>query len=857
MTVRFSHPADGCHEAVHLTDHLEDVADRAREVVPEDASTITGKPMADFVSRLAYVHDFGKATTWFQQHIDVIEGEPVGVPTHHSPIGAVLAYYVLQQVGYDKEECLAGYVAVARHHGSLPDVPEFVFRRTAWNRKRSAANEQQEEIIEQIENIDSEAYSFAESAITEATDDHGSWAEFASAVRDHTEFDSIKRQVSSTGFTHDSSRLSSDFYACVLQAWSALVLADKTSVAHAPREGYSSTRPDRTVLKSFIDGLPPNESTLSAREQQLNDWRADARANVLENVVDMAETDPGVATITLPTGMGKTLTGLDAALTLRDLTDRDRVVYALPFTSIIDQVDSELRTIFKSDARDDLLTVHHHLSEAVVELKQGKENTDVYARVEEMLGESWRSGLVLTTYVQLFESLVCPRNTQSMKLPALYDSVIVLDEPQGLPHDWWPLVRRILRELNTKYNATVIAMTATQPQLFQGEAHELVDEPEQYFQEIERVVYEVDDSLSGFGEDESEPVDYDHAAERIASTATDGQHVLSVCNTIDSSRALTRAITERLSPVEVGPILDQQLTDHGLAEIDGEDIASAVERHSSDVALIHLSTRIRPVDRELLLEAIEELGTRDIPRVVISTQLIEAGVDVSFDRVFRDFAPIDSLVQAAGRCNRSFERDRGTVTLWWLDSPPETAMTPAEAVYETWGESLLSLSARVLETFNVHENSSIREPTVAWDCVREYYRRLVEDRRVGKQSFVDLLDTGAFGEAGQLSLIEQRRAIDVIVCRTDHERARIDRIKDAWHRRDFDRVNGLLDESKPTQVSIPIYDDNSPEADKIGRLDSVHEETDLRWLDTRQHRGYFNATHGLVVPDTTVEGRFL
>jgi CRISPR-associated endonuclease Cas3-HD len=821
-------------------------------VVSEKATTPMGKPVTDLVRRLALIHDFGKLTTWFQQHIEMMEGDPRGNPTHHALIGAVLSYYVLERAGYEDEECLAGYVAVAKHHGSLPDVPEYVFDRTNWNKKHPVKNERHEEVIEQVENIDKKAAPLAEEFISEATDGRGSWAEFAARVRERTQFETIKDRVSYSGYTHDAYGISEEFYPCVLQAWSALSLADKTSAAGAPKGGYESTAPVRSALAEYINGLPKNGETLSDRERRLNDWRDEARVSVLKNVERMVTSDERLATLTLPTGMGKTLTGLDTALTLREETDRERIVYALPFTSIIDQVDSEIREIFDTDGRDDLLTVHHHLAETVIELDE--EDTDEYAAIEEMLGESWRSGLVLTTYVQLFESLVGPRNTQSMKLPALYDSVIVLDEPQSLPHDWWPLVRRLATILTEEYDATVIAMTATQPQLFGG-VLELVDGPRRYFEEIERVEYVIDDSVVAFPDREHGPIGYDEAGDRIVGSASDGEDVLSVCNTIDSAQTLTEVVTKRVDAVDVGKVYADLLRDEG--EVDGGRLADAVVEKADSVATVHLSTRIRPKDRLVLIGAIKTLTTGTITVVAVTTQLIEAGVDVSFDRVYRDFAPMDSIVQAAGRCNRSFERDSGTVTVWWLDKPEEKNMTPGEAVYNEWGDSLLSVTSQVLDSKGVNKHSTSPEFTIAWDCIREYYRVLRSERRVGKESYVDLLNDGEFEQAGRLSLIDQRLAFEVVVCRTDRDRERIIDIKDAWSDFKFDTVRTLIEETKSAQVSIPVYRADSKEAEKIGGLDQVHDETDLRWLDTRDHLDYFDKTTGLVVPDSTVEGRFL
>lgn len=858
METRYSHPADRHRDAVLLKDHLEDVANRVHEIIPEDVATITGKSMVDLVTRLGYIHDFGKATTWFQQHIGILDGEPKGVPTHHSPLGAVLAYYVLECAGFDEAECLAGYVGVARHHGPLPDVSEFVFRRTAWNRRRPAENELQEEVIGQVENIDIEAEQFATEIVANATDDAGTWSEFASTVSDRSQFERIKRHVSPSGFDYDPAAVSPELYPCLLQVWSALTLADKTSAAQIPKSGYGSTQPDRSILESFIDSLPQSGTEMTTREQQLNDWRAEARTGVVENVSGLAGKNSNVATITLPTGMGKTLTGLNAALTLRDETDKDRIVYALPFTSIIDQVDHELRAIFDTNARDDLLTVHHHLADTIVELDDGIEDTDERARLEQMLGESWRSGLVLTTYVQLFESLVGPRNTQSMKLPALYNSVIILDEPQGLPHDWWQLVRRLITVLTEKYHATVIAMTATQPRILGTETEELVDDWESYYHGIERVEYRIDDSIDTYTTNTRTPVGYHEAAQRICSVI-DGSDddILAICNTIDSAQQLTRAIRKQIDGTDVGVVHDRHLTSTNEG-VSPEELAELVVSGEDSVALLQLSTRIRPKDRRLLLNTASTLIESDTQLVAISTQLVEAGVDISFDRVYRDLAPLDSVVQAAGRCNRGFEREMGSVTIWWLNVPGEGTYTPAEAVYDRWGESLLRVTIDTLDELEI-DGETVEETIIALEGVNEYFRKLTEDRDIGKKAYLCYMDESLGDELAKLSLIEQRDAVDVVVTRVEDEHHQIEMAYAAWERSDFDRVDELLGRLAEARVSIPIYTDDSNEAEIIRGFPRVHPDSDLRWLDVSSAREspYFDPIHGLIIPDSTVEGRFL
>lgn len=876
MDERYSHPGDSDgSEPVPLRDHLRDVARRVELLVPESAETPSGRSLRNLTRQLSLVHDFGKLTTWFQQHIGELEGEPDGA-THHARLGGLLADYVLECTGYPEEERLAGYVAVAKHHGPLPNVGDYSFKSASWPTTDRPSNEwdRKQDVLEQVENIDQHAASLADQIIREATDDVGSWEEFASGVLNRSRFESITSHVTEGPFASNPSAhpVSPSFYPSLLQIWSALIIADKTSAAGVDERYYEGTEPPTEKLRSYVDSLAESADSdvLTARERELNRNRSEALADVLESIDSFVECDTSVATLTLPTGLGKTYTGLRAALEVRDRTDSGdrtgRIVYALPFTSIIDQVAENVETVFETDGTDDLLTVHHHLSETVTRIggnDDDEEDTDHRARLEEMVAESWRSGITVTTYVQLFESLAGPKNTQSMKLPALYGSVVVLDEPQSLPHRWWKLVRRLVDVLTTEYDATVIAMTATQPKLFDEgnvEPVELVDKPERYFGELERVKYTLDMSTDEFLGGESEPRSYEFATTRLAETSRDGESALAICNTIDSARELTSAVTDYMNVVDANRYYGQLLLKRGRAtEVESDDVVRAVRDNTlseTDAVMVHLTTRIRPVDRSKLINTATTLADGEFPVIVISTQLIEAGVDVSFNRVYRDFAPMDNIVQAAGRCNRSFERDRGTVTVWWLDAPGGTETTPAQAVYNLFGDSLLQLTGVALEQVGAEGGRVLSESTVSWDAVRTYYDEL-DGRDIGDESLVALTDDANVAELSRQSLIDQRGTFDVVVCRTDDEYDLIEAIHDAFAERAFSRAHSLLDETKPMRVSIPIYDASSTEAEVVSRLEPLPEHEGVVVLDARPGASpHFDQTTGFAVRDT-VEDRFL
>lgn len=864
----YSHPPEDGRDGVYLSDHLADVADRVSYIVSADTTTPAGESLVEVVESLAWVHDFGKATTYFQQYL----GQRSGAPDddrlrYHAPIGSFAAYYVLDARGHDTETCLAGFVAVAKHHGRLPDVAEYVHgrahrRENVSGAKQSPAEEQQTAIWEQIGDIDEHESELAADVFENATGGAGTWAAFRDDFL--TLLSEIEATVGTTGKMPGvrADALSDSCYALVLQSWSSLVLADKTSASGTSNEAatYSPKLPSTDRLASHVEQL---ESTVEAdpdgsRTQRLNHHRSRAREDVLDGAAGFVDDGGGVATLTLPTGMGKTLSGLSAALEIRDRIDGDRVVYALPFTSIIDQVVDEIETIYRTDSTGRLLTAHHHLAETAIYDDSddgGADQADRRDDIAGMLAESWRAGLTVSTFVQLFESLAGPRNQQSMKLPALRDSVVVLDEPQSLPLDWWKLVPRLVEILTEQYGATVIAMTATQPQLFE-DATELTTDPDSYFDAVERVAYELDPSTERYIAEQAGAKSYGEAAAKLRESFEASDSALAVCNTIDSARELTDRVTD-LEPtaVDVADAYTEELERVGDADaVDPAVVAGRVSDRGAE-AVLHLSTRLRPVDRLTLIETAKELTDQGYPLVAVSTQLVEAGVDISFDRVYRDLAPVDSIVQAAGRCNRSFERDQGRVMVWWLDAPDEATKTPAEAVYNR-GASLLPVVAETLADVR-GESTTLSETDVARTAVTEYYERLHDDKNVGKDTYVEYVDDARAEELGDLSLIDQRRSADVLVCRTPEERQLARSIREADRNYEFDRLRALLDESKPLRLSVPYYREDSDTAEAIKGLPQLVEDEGLYELDVRDYGSYYDATTGFVVPGSTAGTRIL
>lgn len=907
-----------------LSAHSTAVADRAMRLY--------GRQAADERAALktaALLHDFGKATPQFQSHVRGSYDGP-DKEKNHARLGALATWYVLGQCDVPARDRLAATLAVARHHQALPNAASYTAEtlaeavegtETAINAQVTAISEAWPErattFLQQTPATDIEWAGFAEWALSDAP---------AEELRD------VSSRNILTGHTPDSAVLPEQLYDRTLHCWSALTLADKTHAMDVPEEHvFDLETLDKQTIERYVASLredPPEDDRMAA----LNNERERARQQAVRGVHEWLGNDDSassIATLTLPTGLGKTFTGLSAAFEARDIlaVDADAagerpIVYALPYTSIIEQTREifEDPELWGADPQTSALTVHHYLSETVVRHDRHDhgdvDDTDAGDTTEEtahLLGEAWRDGTILTTFVQLFESLTGPTNRQGLKLPALESGLVVLDEPQALPKDWWDGVVRLLELLTEEYGARVIAMTATQPTLVRnldtmslleaGHAHDTGGcsgcrdgpantdmlppaAPETYFETTERVRYWIHESaLSHQRGVEKTHVSHETAAARLLEAAKPTGSALAICNTIESSRELTAAASKHPSVTHLGAAIANALDEvdinaaNPLADpakivtyvLDDLDLVpgNGHKRNLSEGAttyLLTLNSRYRPFDRRVIIELADRLSTAEQPFALASTQAIEAGVDLSFETVFRDIAPLDSIVQAAGRCNRSYEwgPNGGTVHVWTLADPNEETPTdpsldpPAYYVYEqsaTDGgvRGHLRIISDVLA--DIGTTDRISDPVFARDAVSRYFEQLGEKSLSAGEIRANIDDAKGRWLARQ-SLIGGRETVDVLVGQTDSERASIDTTTTLFTDGDptaYDRLQAAAG----IRVSVPA--DVIKSAPTVSRIDAKERESDgvnvFRFTDSGGLR-YNLEDGGLQAVEDDISGRF-
>lgn len=877
-----SHPREDQPD-FKLESHLADAKSRMLTLGRfDDSDECSEQRVAGVIGLL---HDFGKVTPAFQAYI---RNQYTGPPqqTYHARLGALAAYWVVTEIGGDDRDALAAFLAISRHHGSLPDAAPHVFT-DIYGTETDEQDNVKGWATDQVESIrqpGNELYARkADELLVDAGDHTTTWDRFAREVMDGTVYESLVELVSEwRGYSpkQDVESLPSELYDRTLKYWGHLTLADKTSAADIPVSNLKRESLSLEALDTHIAGLEGGNEL----ERTLNTFREQAREAAPKNAVQrLLDENADVGHLTLPTGLGKTFTGITTAFTLRDeiaerraLGEKPTVVYALPFTSIIEQTREifEDPDIWDADPAGHELTIHHYLSETITHVDSevgptGEAATDNRPRAEAMLGESWRSGTVLTTFVQLFESLAGPRNSQGLKFPALQDAVIILDEPQALPKRWWAAIPRLVQVLRTEFDATVITMTATQPALFETTddltAVELLDNVDEYYHHARRVRYTIDDSVWTLGASDAEtvPLAHDIAGERIVDAVTHNGNgtamapsALAVCNTIASSRRLTETV-EQAAPTTVEHVgktyrevleEDEQVTTEGQnAGSDGhvseaeyvDQLASTVlarlgftpdsewngpdsgtvsdvswswtGRGQPPLLLATFNSRYRPKDRRVLIRLADVLTDGDIPFVLVSTQAVEAGVDLSFARVYRDLAPLDSIVQAAGRCNRSFEwgEKNGSVTVWLLDDPDDPAggidKTPTKYVYGSdLGSHLMIIAETLRDTLDTQ--ADVDEFTVTRDAVSTYFER-IHGKSLASQELLEHIDRCEARQLSRKSLIqEDYPTVDVIVAVTDRETDLLESIGDAFDVGNTPYAYELLQQTSDLRVSIPARD---------------------------------------------------
>ena len=620
-----------------LVNHLRRVGELSQKTVADKLLNIDD---ADLLKDAAYLigitHDLGKATEFFQKYIVELDEKKkkslkAKDTTHHGLLSAFFTYAVMKEYlnqterngGLAEYLPILSFLAVKRHHGNLQNAMDEIKETDVDKEKILKIADEQIKLIDRAEIGEILSRLLSQENINIKID--------VDNIINYIQTDSIKdirrKEKSFVRSLSDKGDLYPYFISQFL--YSALLDADKTDA------GLDDIKLDRLDLSpNLVDDFRELKG-FSSNKDNINSLRNQIYEEAVERINDW-NLDDKIISLNVPTGTGKTLAALSLSLKLRARLENEkeikpRIIYALPFLSIIDQnygVFKDVVSPNNEDLKDSrLLLKHHHLADVKYKTEENEYDVDKSL----LLLEGWNAEIIVTTFWQLFNTLFSNRNKQLRKFNKLANSIIILDEVQAVPHQYWQLIHDSLKLLCEKFNSYVIFMTATQPLIFdeaKGEIKEIAQRKEEYFRGLNRIelIPRIERALT---------LDEFKALLNEDLIQKNEKDFLIVLNTIGSAQMVYKFI--------------QDLKLENTKEV-------------------FLSTNVIPKVR---LERINEIrkskDSQKVRKVIVSTQLIEAGVDIDADIVYRDFAPLDSINQVAGRCNRNSSKDeKGTVSIFIL-----------------------------------------------------------------------------------------------------------------------------------------------------------------------------------------------
>lgn len=590
-----------------LTDHLMAVADAARS----NASPFGAGDLAYY---LGLWHDVGKSSPAFQEYLRLCHADAeclVSGPDHKAA-GAVLAMRYLQPLS----------LLIQGHHGGLRSPNAC----NTWlaARQSHAASSGTADIEAAIAHIQSLL-----PHILPTTPLHA-----PSFVRDAYDAEFFLRML-----------------------FSALVDADFLDTESHFSPNTSVQRDKRVSFDTLVARFMRKQTAASG---QFRDPVAQMRHTLYEACLSAANLPPGLFRLAIPTGGGKTRSAMAFALQHASRHQLRRIIVAVPFITITEQTAAVYRAMFEAEGDTVPVVVEHHSGGR----RQEPESDAAGETWLRLASENWDAPIVVTTTVQLFESLFANQTGRCRKLHRLASSVIILDEAQSLPPTLLRPILDSLRQLCANYGATVVLSTATQPafesipEFASLVATDIVPNAGQWFTATQRVTYDWRHEQPLLWPD-------------VARLMQGEQQALTLVNT--KSDALT--------------LLEQLGAD-----------------------ALHLSTLLCGAHRRDVLAEVQRRLHAGEPCRLVATQVVEAGVDIDFPLVLRAMAPFDSIIQAAGRCNREGRKHRGQVIVF---TPAEGGMP--SGTYRTATQTTLALlRAGTLDPGNPED-------------VRRYFRRLYQN----------------------------------------------------------------------------------------------------------------------------------
>ncbi len=608
-----SHPAEKKLPAKPLRDHLLNVAELSRQAAAElrlDLTLISHEKLQRLAFLIGLFHDFGKATPNFQEYISNPDKKR-DLFTKHGFFSALIGYSFVEKEFQQEILSYAAFQVIKNHHGNLAAF--------------DASNDNS--IKREIKTAKFQLESSLKKYYDELREFYIQYIPHFDMIRD-IDLNRFEEVIENSDLLiednleedHDK-RIELFFITNLL--FSLLIDSDKKDAARISTDYFSGNLNEpANRVQPFLDLAKKENPEKFGSHIPINLLRDRFLQEIISNQAISPENH--FYTLTAPTGIGKTYGCLAFADKLIEKLpgQKARIIYCLPYTSIIDQNFTEFEKIIrfnkgaayeKRPAR--YLLKHHHLADQIIENRVDKEEYSYKDYLDDrLLVESWESSMIVTTFVQFFHSIIGYKNRMLKKFHHIVNSIVILDEVQNVNPDYYRMLKDIFHTLGQRFNTYFLLTTATQPEIFDLEKSrpvELVDSAvytgDSLFNRVKLIVDKKPQSLGDFKQ--------------------------RFCNEFNGENCLIVLNTKRAA----------------------EEMFRCIKAQKKDYQVMCLTNNLVPIDRKNRIEIVKKVLLHQEKIILVSTQLIEAGVDISFKYVYRDFGPLDSIIQVAGRCNRSGE----------------------------------------------------------------------------------------------------------------------------------------------------------------------------------------------------------
>ena len=627
------------NKTLKLKDHIDQVVRAASSLISQKSLNFNGistQQIGELCILVAACHDFGKSTTFFQEYINSIaenkDYDGTAKEKSHSLISAFFGCYMAQEwlLKNQLEDHwrsflpFAIYLAIEGHHGTYKSIDEAL----------KGINENYSLLEKQIKSVKPEIfnYEFNDINFSEAVDfDINKIESISSKFRKlHREYGKIPK-----GYDKDKwLDIQIEHRLLALLLYSILLEADKAYLASDNVEQYERASiqiPDNLVdehLKELKGGKAIDDERNRAYRETIRD-------------VSQFPLNQRLHSITLPTGLGKTLLSASWALKLRNRIQEEKgfspkIIISLPFLSIIEQTDKIYKDILGelySQYEDRLYIPTYSIAD--FKYRDGVDDTERSDNSVDFFLNIWNAEIIVSTFDQLLYSIFSLKSKPLMRFHNLFNSIIIFDEVQALPSELWKPFERFFRKLSDVGNTHILLMSATQPG-FLPDAIERVPDCKGYFENRRRVKLHINPEKKQFQSFLEElPEFLDKHADKS---------IMIVLNTRETSKLVYKKINEI--------------------------------RHA-----LYLSSLVVPSQRSDRILKIKRAIDNEEKPLIVTTQCVEAGVDIDVDYIVRDWAPVDSIFQICGRCNRNGKKDIGHVEIVRLESDKGKAFS--EMIYDS------------------------------------------------------------------------------------------------------------------------------------------------------------------------------